>query len=584
MKIGELWVALGIKSDTKTFAKARDELGRFTKNADSSFTKLGKRLGKLGQKNLGSASNIAGAFGLGGMVGKLAPAAIGAGLVVAARDALKFDDALTRLDISSKGAMGSMDSVRARVLEVSRATGVSKEDLVAGSAAFVALTGDGKMASESMATFAKVMNATGAPMEDIVGAAASLNEQLGIGSKDFERAFSILIAGGKAGKIELKDMAALTASLAAGYKEFGASKGIGGVATLGSAFQIVAKNFGSASEAATGLESLMGSILQNSKELRKEHGINIYEADGKTLRSLEAITADINAKNLNATETLALLKRKEAVKTYAALRDNRNQWEEIRQSTLKANDVAEDGAKYQNSATGRLKAAWNDIKVAITEAFTPEVIDAFVMAIKDAISLAKDLAIGVGLIAEHIEEITGGKESRVNKMEGDDALQKALAKGYTLDQIIAVGEARGVDAIGPSRDLAKAGGVSADDMDSPYGINLPTHMASAARRRKAAEAKIAKADAERRQRQFAESPTQMELDQAASTFNMETPELSEAMAESARRAGGVSLHAPVNLTINAPSGDGDDIASSVRRVLDNFWDTKVVELDALGED
>lgn len=580
MKIGDLFVSLGLKSDRKSFDKARNELGRFTKDADSKFAKLGSKLsnvlgaklgGGFGGKSIGTLKGVTGGLKKVGIVAT----GIGAGLVLAAKDALEFDDSLTRLDISSRGAMGSMAKVKGRVLEVSKATGVSKEELVAGSAAFVALTGDGKMASDSMETFAKVTKATGSPIEDVVGAAASLNEQLGIGAKEFERAFSILIAGGKAGKIELKDMANLTASLAAGYKQFGGSKGIGGVATLGSAFQIVAKNFGSASEAATGLDALMGSILQNAKDL-KAIGVDPYEKDGKTLRSLEAITEDIGKKDLNATKVLGLLKRKEAVKTYNALHDNRKQWEEIRASTLKANDVQEDYAKYGKSASAQLGKAWNEIKVAIAESFTPEVIGAFVLAIKDTISLVKDLVRGLGAVAEKLEEIAGGDEAKLTKQGQDDKLDNVLLGGkFSLADIEKINAMpNGPSKIGPIRELGKAAGFD-DEIDI---ANAGDDILKAATRRTAQNSIVAKQDAARARKNFPDQAYDTNLNDPSIPFlGNEGPVLSPGDAGGSRT---LSI-GPTTLNVSVPPAmatkeGADFIAMALREYHENM----VRDLDA----
>lgn len=568
VKIGDLFVSLGIESDKQSFNKARDDLGRFTKQADSNFAKLGARLGKIGtgfRKGINS---------------KLGAAGIGAGLVLAAKDALEFDDSLTRLDISSRGAMGSMDRVREKVLAVSRATGVSKEELIAGSAAFVALTGDGKTATEAMETFAKVQKATGSPMEDIVGSAAALNEQLGITGTQFERAFSIMIAGGKAGKIELKDMASLTASLAAGYKQFGASKGIGGVATLGSAFQIVAKNFGSASEAATGLDALMGSIAQNAKELKKDQGIDIYEKDGKTLRSLEAITEDIGRKNLNATQVLALLKRKEAVKTFNALNDNRAQWESIREETLRANDVAVDYGKYQKSSAAQAAMGWNEVKLKIAEAFSPDRVQGLVKAISVAVGFAGVMVQKFEDAAGWFDHMAGADEDLGAATARKAAETKALREGATPADAAKAGNKavrdmggasinRGTDFVPFSeRGFGKFNPLNIPgDLLHGSEFAIPDSVYRSANR-------ASNVDLARRQGQTGV----MEQDAATRAFDATAPMLPTSVTKGGRA---VTISAPLTLTIQAPAGsDEKAIAGHVRRAFDEHRDAMVRDLDA----
>src|SRR5262245_15920561 len=200
MTIAELFVTLGIKADAKAIAEIDRFLRKSEKKADLFLDRWNKKAGKF----------------LGGAI-KTGLLAAGAGLaavfVDGAKDALAFEKGLTRLDISSRGAMGSMRDVKNQILTVSRETGVAKEEILAGATAFVNLTGDGKAAKDSLMTFARVAQASGASMDDISAAAAAMNQNLKVNPAEFEKAFSILIRGGKLGAVELKDFAGLLAEL-----------------------------------------------------------------------------------------------------------------------------------------------------------------------------------------------------------------------------------------------------------------------------------------------------------------------------------------------------------------------------------
>jgi TP901 family phage tail tape measure protein len=559
VRVGDLYVSLGIRSDGKSWADSRQQLKRFGRQAERDAKGIGRRIAgfKIGGVLTATTGVVAGA---------------GAALGLAYKNAIDFDDGLARLDINSRGAMGSMAQVRAQILGVSSETGVAKEELLAGASSFVALTGDGKAASEALKTFARVQKATGADMGDITASAASLSQQLGIGAGQYEDAFSILVAGGKAGKIELKDMAGLMASLSASSKQFAGSQGLGGLASLSGAFQISARNFGSASEAATGLESLMGSIIQHSGKL-KEAGVRVFEPDGKTLKSLEEIVDLISGKGFNPTQLIELLGRKEAYKTLQALRDNRKEWGSIARETRHAKDVSVDYDKYNKSSSAQLKKAWNDIKLAVTSALTPERIQAFTMFLKEAVGMALKLVEALSHVPGYIEFLGG--EGKVANQEGDDMLDNLLIKGHKLEDIERIMSARGVDAIGPRRDLAKAAGASGEGEIQ----GAESSIQEAVKRRRATNAQISKRDVAK----YGFSPGSnykdtRRMDVEASRI-MDVPTMME--ADAARGA-----FSPVtNITINAPAGaDAQQYARVARDEVNRALDVKSRELAAqLGQ-
>jgi hypothetical protein len=71
-----------------------------------------------------------------------------------------------------------------------------------------------------------------------------------------------MIVQGKAGAVELKDMAGELATLAPQFANFRGGKGTAGIREMGSAFQVIRTGAGSASEAATQFESLMGELAK----------------------------------------------------------------------------------------------------------------------------------------------------------------------------------------------------------------------------------------------------------------------------------------------------------------------------------
>lgn len=311
---------------------------------------------------------------LDGIKGQLAAVA---GLSAAAfqtKDALDWSMALKRLQVASSGAMGSIENVEKNLLRVSDATGVSKTELLAGTNAFIALTGDGKAAADSMSTFGRVATATGANMEDIAGAAGAMSINLGIGAQDFEKAFSILIAGGKAGAVELKDMAGLMSELAAETQNFEGGQGVEALAELGAAFQIVRRGAGSAAEASTKLKRLMQSFSAQAALIKKHGGVEVFTTDKngvKRLRTFEEIIQDIANSPLAKDPTILrkALGSSEAVGAFQQLTRIKGEWQELTKETMAANDVAEDYAEVQKNAAAKVFKFWNKTKNLLTRVF-----------------------------------------------------------------------------------------------------------------------------------------------------------------------------------------------------------------------
>lgn len=416
-------------------------INRAERELDGFGRKTKKTLGKGASQALGG---FGGAVGLGGMLaGPIAAVGgLGAAAGFAVNDALDFDDALVSLDIASSGAAGSMDKIRRRTLEVSKAWGVSKEELLAGASAFVALTGDGAGAMDSMEAFAKTQLATKASMEDIARTAAALRDQLHIDPSEMESAFSIIVAAGKAGAVEMKDMAGLMSELAASFKKFDASEGAGGLATLSAALQAVMKDAGTAGEAATMLDAFMGSIVGSADKLQKM-GINVFDKDPttgvETLKSLPEILDQMaNSKLVKSPRFMKeVFPLKEARKGAEALMTHRRLMDEIAAGARNAGDVGEDAAKRQASASGRVKKLWNEVKVAVSEAFSGEVMDVFASALEGVAGLIGKILSDMAELARFTGELAGSVVNAAtdSMISPDQAFDMMLKKEGSIEKL-----------------------------------------------------------------------------------------------------------------------------------------------------
>ncbi len=343
MKVADLFALLGLKPDTASW-RLGDKLIDRTKSGLVS-------LKDAASEALGNAfSNIASAIKSG------------------VDESLKFQTSVARLNIASKGALGDIEG---QMLDVSDATGVAREEIQSGAAQYVSLTGDVDGASKSIETFSKVSQASGAEMNDVAGAAAAMGGNMEIASEDFEEGFSILIAGGKAGAVELKDMSKELAKAAPLAAQFAGGKGLGGLRKLGAAFQLVRRGTGTAAETTTRLVALQGALIGNSAKLEKVKGVKVFNVDAKTgvktLREFDAIVADIAKSDLvkDPAKLQKALGSKEALLAFLQLQKVDEEWVKLADSTIGAKDVAEDYATFMASTPAVIGKAWNKVRNAI---------------------------------------------------------------------------------------------------------------------------------------------------------------------------------------------------------------------------
>ena len=335
-------------------------------------------------------------------------------------DAIDLERGLTRFQLAGDIGTESMFKFRTELTKVASATGIARTELLDGAASYLALTGDADGARNSVELFAQVANASGAAMADVSNTAASLRENLKIDPKDFEAAFSALIVQGKAGAIELKDLAQVMSTVAPQFSAFDKGGGLGGLATMGAALQAGRKGFSSASEAATGFQNLMTAINRNAKKFT---GVKIFERDAKTgdkkLRSFLDIVDGIANSKLAKDPTLLTkaFGSSEAKRFYDQLVLNRGLLTDLEEKSRNGGVVAADALAYQQSAAGQLEQSMEKLKIAIASAFTPDLIKKFSSALESVAKAAK-------VIADVIVGISEFNDVRKTKNRNEKELAK----------------------------------------------------------------------------------------------------------------------------------------------------------------
>lgn len=297
-----------------------------------------------------------------------------------------IERSLTRFQIATNASDSSAAAFRDTLRTVSGETGVGREKLLAAAHSYVAFTGDAKGATDSLRLFGQIANATGSPMEDIAGVAGSLRENLKLDPKDFRTAFDILTTQGKLGAVEIKDLAAELSNVAPMFSRFAGGTGTKGLAEMGAILQIMRKDFGGVEETATGFKSIMSQLARKSADL-KNLGINFFDKK-KNQRGFLEIVEDFRklkaAGKLDQAKLIDVLGEQKAVNALMAVIDRRAELSKMVSDSANSNAIAKDSAKYMASAAGRLDQAWNNVKLAIADALTPDRINALASALTKA--------------------------------------------------------------------------------------------------------------------------------------------------------------------------------------------------------
>jgi hypothetical protein len=338
--------------------------------------------------------------------GGLAAAAAGTMLIgTAARQAFALDDMARGIAISGRKSGEQFTNHDALRRGISRTAienkGVGSEDIAAGVASYQALTGKTKQAIGLQGTFATVASASGGSAVDVAEAAASLSESFDISSiEDMQEAMAALVAQGKEGAVELKDVASLFQRLAAAGSSFGLPKGIEGVRMLGGMTQLAKTGTGSPEQAATAVENIFSAFTNKQKDLQAI-GVNVFDKKTGKAKAFEDLMAETIGKaggNDMAKKKATLSKifdvmggrgvnpltttymdafnkgsGTDAEKQAAAMSAVREKILASANAASTWSDVQQDAAMRQKSASAQITGAWESIKAKTADALLPAI-------------------------------------------------------------------------------------------------------------------------------------------------------------------------------------------------------------------
>lgn len=284
--------------------KGRDSSGRAFQSATNNITRL-VAAAKAANTRLATSLSRGAAGSVGAAAARVQSAqsslmalpggrALGAGALAmggaqAVKNFANAEMAITRIGITAGATDEQIATLHKSMRDLAFNTATTFEDVTEGLAAQVSGGVDLDKAVKAMPAIVRTSQAAGAAVVDTANTALALAQNLDISSDKMQAAFDIMVAGGKAGKFELKDMAFHFARIApiaaaAGFK------GEEGLKRIVAMLQAVRNQTGNAESAANGFRDMLA-------RMETEETVNKFERFGINLRK-EMESARKNGRDL----------------------------------------------------------------------------------------------------------------------------------------------------------------------------------------------------------------------------------------------------------------------------------------------
>lgn len=253
---------------------AKDATGNVPRNVANKLEQVNKRAAALNRQQGVLARTSAATFAA--ISRYAAPAAIAYGATRAVKDFAALERQMTRIGVT---ADATAEQTKKAFEEAQRVTkDLGYDSVQPAIEALDTLTASGKSLEEAMAFLPSVLataQASGAATEDIANTGIKAASALKIETDQLQRAFDIMVMGGKAGQFELKDMAQYIPGLANSFASLG-YQGEDGLKRLVAILQTIREDTGDASSAATQAQNIFGKMFaEDTSNKFKDFGINL---------------------------------------------------------------------------------------------------------------------------------------------------------------------------------------------------------------------------------------------------------------------------------------------------------------------
>ncbi|MGO4831830.1 phage tail tape measure protein, partial [Rhizobiaceae sp. 2RAB30] len=221
-----------------------------------------------------------------------APAAVAYGAKQAFVDFAELERRMTRIGITAGSSAGETREAFDVLQRGAKDFAMPIDQAVEG---LDTLVSSGMSLKEALAFLPSVLataQAAGATTTDIANTAQKAASALGLQAGEMQRAFDIMVTGGKAGQFELKDMAAYIPELANSFASLG-YKGEEGLKELVAILQTIREDTGSAGAAATQAQNIFGKMFsQETANKFDDFGINLRkEMEAAKVAGEDAVAA-----------------------------------------------------------------------------------------------------------------------------------------------------------------------------------------------------------------------------------------------------------------------------------------------------
>ena len=381
----EAWVAMRVQG-----LKIPSDLRQIQKKFDKAGQKTGQTFGAGLAKGIGKRLKRIGGTAAKGVGGGLL-----AGFAVGGRDAVAFESTIEDISVQIEASAEKTAELRKQLTAVSKATGIDRGEFAKGVAVLGDKIGAAGVTEEQITLLGRAMQASGGDAEVLAGLMQTLQITLGQTGDKAEQSLSQMLAIGKAASIPLAELAQSAPSLISIAK----SSGVGSdeLGRLIATAQRLEPVFGEGSTAAKALEDVMGAIGNRGAEIEKVFGIEVFSKKNgvveqkKAFEVLREILPQIAKDGRKVKEAFG---RKKGINLALKQLAGKEVQRDIDALVAKGGNLAQiedDIARRRASGATQLKTAFNNLKLAFAEPFTPEAIESVTAGLKhitDGINLS----------------------------------------------------------------------------------------------------------------------------------------------------------------------------------------------------
>jgi TP901 family phage tail tape measure protein len=249
----------------RTFGAIAGKLGEIDKRAEA-FNRRQSVMARQAQETFGIISRYA------------APAVLGYAATGALKDFAALERQMTRIGNTAGASGEEVERAWAGAQQVAR--DLNYESVQPAIEALDTLVASGQSLEEAMAFLPSVLataQASGAATADIANTGLKAASALKIETSELQRAFDIMVTGGKAGQFELKDMAREIPTLANSFATLG-YKGEEGLKQLVAILQTIREDSGSSAQAATQAQNIFAKMFSQETEKNfADFGVNVRQ-------------------------------------------------------------------------------------------------------------------------------------------------------------------------------------------------------------------------------------------------------------------------------------------------------------------